>query len=210
MVLPLYCCLVCVVVLVLAEAREARPWIAFAKLGAAASFVAAAVSWGALASGYGQVMLIGLSFCALGDALLLSQGQGVGFQAGIGAFLLGHVAYGWAFSRLDLDSGALAGAALALLISAVVVLRWLWPHVPNGLRLQVVAYLAVISIMVVAAIGAVTAGAHPAVAMGAVGFALSDVSVARDRFVAPGFANAAWGLPLYFGSQLLLAWSIRV
>ena len=29
--------------------------------------------------------------------------------------------------------------------------------------------------------------------------------VARDRFIAPGFANAAWGLPLYYGAQLVLA-----
>jgi hypothetical protein len=33
--------------------------------------------------------------------------------------------------------------------------------------------------------------------------------VARDRFVAPGFVNRAWGLPLYFGAQLLFAFAIR-
>jgi hypothetical protein len=31
--------------------------------------------------------------------------------------------------------------------------------------------------------------------------------VARDQFVAPGYKNRLWGLPLYFGSQMLLAWS---
>ena len=39
-------------------------------------------------------------------------------------------------------------------------------------------------------------------------FALSDLSVARDRFVRPGFANAAWGLPLYFAAQLVIASSV--
>jgi hypothetical protein len=29
--------------------------------------------------------------------------------------------------------------------------------------------------------------------------------VARDRFVRHEFANRAWGLPLYYGAQLLIA-----
>ena len=41
----------------------------------------------------------------------------------------------------------------------------------------------------------------------AVAFYLSDVSVARDRFVAPGFGNRIWGLPLYYAAQLLFALS---
>jgi uncharacterized membrane protein YhhN len=39
-------------------------------------------------------------------------------------------------------------------------------------------------------------------ALYAVAFALS---VARDRFVVPGFVNRAWGLPLYYAAQLVLA-----
>jgi hypothetical protein len=41
----------------------------------------------------------------------------------------------------------------------------------------------------------------------AVAFYISDVSVARDRFVAPGFGNRIWGLPLYYAAQLLFALS---
>jgi hypothetical protein len=40
-----------------------------------------------------------------------------------------------------------------------------------------------------------------------VAFAASDVSVARDRFVREDFLNRAWGLPLYYGGQLLIALS---
>ncbi len=43
---------------------------------------------------------------------------------------------------------------------------------------------------------------------GAVSFYVSDLSVARDRFLAPGFSNRIWGLPLYYGGQPLLAWSV--
>jgi hypothetical protein len=46
-----------------------------------------------------------------------------------------------------------------------------------------------------------------AVMTAAVAFYLSDVSVARDRFVAPGFGNRIWGLPLYYGAQVLFALS---
>jgi hypothetical protein len=62
--------------------------------------------------------------------------------------------------------------------------------------------------MVVCAIGAAAAGAPLAAAVGAVLFAASDVSVARDRFVGAGFSNRLWGLPLYVGAQLLLAASV--
>ena len=44
--------------------------------------------------------------------------------------------------------------------------------------------------------------------LAAVAFFCSDLSVARDRFVAPGFANRAWGLPLYYAAQLAFAWSV--
>jgi hypothetical protein len=39
----------------------------------------------------------------------------------------------------------------------------------------------------------------------ALAYTASDVSVARDRFVAHAFANRARGLPLYDAAQLLLA-----
>ena len=41
--------------------------------------------------------------------------------------------------------------------------------------------------------------------IGSVGFAASDLAVAKDRFVTPGIANRRWGRPLYFASQFLIA-----
>ena len=38
-------------------------------------------------------------------------------------------------------------------------------------------------------------------------FVVSDLAVARDNFVTPGFTNRLSGLPLYYGGQLLLAWA---
>jgi hypothetical protein len=36
-------------------------------------------------------------------------------------------------------------------------------------------------------------------------FYVSDLAVARQRFVAQSWTNKLWGLPLYFGAQLVLA-----
>ena len=44
--------------------------------------------------------------------------------------------------------------------------------------------------------------------LAAVVFFLSDLCVARDRFVSPGWENRAVGLPLYFGAQLLYGWFV--
>ena len=43
--------------------------------------------------------------------------------------------------------------------------------------------------------------------LGAALFIVSDVAVARQTFVQAAFANRLWGLPLYYGGQLLLAWA---
>jgi hypothetical protein len=41
-------------------------------------------------------------------------------------------------------------------------------------------------------------------------FYLSDLAVARDRFVARAFVNRLWGLPLYYAAQILFAVSTRL
>jgi uncharacterized membrane protein YhhN len=153
-------------------------------------------------------LLTGLVLCWFGDAFLLSSGQSRSFQLGITAFLLGHLAYAMAFFTIDMDLIGLLAGGVTVGGGGFAVLRWLRPHVPADFRAAVSSYVAVISLMVACSIGVVLAGAPLLIAIGALGFAISDVSVARDRFVSPGFTNAAWGLPLYFGSQFLLASSV--
>jgi uncharacterized membrane protein YhhN len=68
----------------------------------------------------------------------------------------------------------------------------------------------VISVMVVSALGTYGAQRNAALAAGAIAFYLSDFSVARDRFVVHEFFNRLWGLPLYYGAQLLLGCSAAV
>jgi len=85
------------------------------------------------------------------------------------------------------------------------VLRWLGRSLPADMVLPVRAYLVVIGVMSTLACGVTAAGGPLAVATGALAFTASDVSVARDRFVKHEYANRAWGLPLYYAAQLLIA-----
>ncbi len=77
---------------------------------------------------------------------------------------------------------------------------------PPKLRAPVVAYVVVIALMVCTGLGAYgTAKQSLLIPVAVLLFALSDVAVARQRFKAPRFSNKAWGLPTYFGAQLLFA-----
>jgi uncharacterized membrane protein YhhN len=202
--LPVSLCALAVGALLVAERGEVRPGIWIAKPAAAACFVWAALAWGALETPYGRWIFAGLVLSACGDLLLIPRADGA-FRAGIAAFLLGHVAYAAAFVSGPWDPPTLALAAVAVAFAAWRIQRWLLPHVPAGFRAPVIAYLGVISTMVALAVAASAAGRPLLAAVGAIAFAASDLSVARNRFVAPSFTTTAWGLPLYFASQLALA-----
>jgi len=156
---------------------------------------------------------IGLVLGAIGDVLLIPSSKRT-FMAGLGVFLLGHVAYVVGFATVvgPAQWPAAAGPlALVPLVVGAVALRWLWPHL-GRMRGPVIAYVVVIVTMVVAAIAVARAGTLPdatrtRLVVGAILFFASDLAVARDRFVAPGPTNKAWGLPAYYAGQLLIAWA---
>ena len=191
-----------------AELKLSRLGIWLAKPIASTLFVITALLSGALASSYGQLILLGLLLSWLGDVFLIPKRQ-LFFIAGLGSFLLAHVAFSGAFLLQPLAALPLALAAFAMVVVAIIVLRWLWPHLPHNFRPAVVAYLGAISLMVILASGTMAAtGLH--LVIGAVMFAASDIFVARDRFVSPSVANRLWGLPLYYAAQLIFALSTQV
>lgn len=172
---------------------------------ASTGFILAAVTAGATSSAFGIAVLVGLALSWWGDVLLLSRDRWP-FLAGLGAFLLAHVAYGVAFLLRGVD-WAVAFSALAVLAPiAALVGRGLEPYVPEPMRAPVRVYTAVITAMVALAAGTVGARGGWLIGVGAALFYLSDLSVARDRFVRPGWTNKLWGWPLYYGAQLVLAW----
>jgi len=79
--------------------------------------------------------------------------------------------------------------------------------------IPVSAYIAVITVMLVGAwtvLGddGVKFSGRLLVFIGAVSFYISDLFVARDRFLKTEFTNRFLGLPLYYFGQFLLAFSV--
>lgn len=193
--------------LLLAEARGSRSRIWVAKPLASAAFVVAAWSAGAQSSAYGRAVLVALALCWLGDVLLIPSGRAT-FLAGLVAFLGGHVAFGVAFVLRGVTPGATAAGIALLLLPAARVWRWLAPRLDGAMRVAVPVYIAVIAIMVALAAGSAWQRPGWMLLAGAILFFVSDLSVARDRFVRAGLVNRLWGLPLYYAAQLLFAASV--
>lgn len=206
-------CALAVLLLLRAQTRGWPRWRVAAKLAASAAFLAWAWSLGAAQTALGPGLLVALALGALGDALLLGAGRAA-FVGGLLAFLLGHAVFVAVFVQAGLDAAVLPATALAALALVGGVARWLWPWLPPALRLPVTAYFAVIAALL--AVAAAHALAPPPTlragmaALGALAFAVSDLAVARDRFVHPDtpHRDARWGLPLYYAAQLLLAWGL--
>lgn len=208
--LPVLVTVVLVLGLLGAEHRESQPGKWLFKPLASAGFVWTAVEAGAADHLVGQIMLVGFALGWLGDVLLIPPDKRA-FLAGLVAFLLGHVAFVAAFVVRGVDAALTGAVLLPLALVAAGVLRWLWPTL-GRMRGPVVAYVAVIAAMVATAVGTALGGSagvgRPPSGLllaGALLFFVSDLAVARNRFVAPGFVNRAWGLPAYYGGQLLLA-----
>lgn len=182
------------------------PHSAWIKMAASTGFLAIALAAGAWQMPYGRAVLVALICCWWGDLFLTSSRESV-FLLGLGAFLLGHLAFGGAFLLQGINGRAVAAGALLALAVAIPVLRWLDPHL-GGLRYPVYAYTAVISLMLALAIGAWGNGATRWIALGALLFFISDLFVARQKFVTPTVWNPLFGLPTYYAAQVLLAWSI--
>lgn len=212
MILTLVCAWSCAV-LVAAEYARLRTLRAVSKTVASAAFVAlGATLYGG--GTYGQLVIAGLVLGAGGDIALLGKSNKA-FLAGLGLFLLGHLAYVAAFASLMPASAWFAGAgplAAAPYLAGGGVLWLLWPKL-GEMRVPVIGYVLTIATMVVFAISAFRTQAIPdpertRLITGAVLFFVSDLAVARDKFVAATFANKAWGLPAYYGAQLFIAWSL--
>lgn len=196
-----------VVAVLWGEARSDRKAVRIFKPLASAGFVACAVAAGAANSVYGHWILAALVWCWLGDVLLVSR-RPRAFRAGLASFLIGHLAFSVALLVRGVDPTWTAAAGAFLLGAALLVARWLLPSVQAGLRGPVVAYILVISVMVALGVGAWAHSGRELLVAAPVAFYLSDLAVARDRFIAANFINRLWGLPLYYGAQLLFAFSV--
>ncbi len=189
-----------------ASGLESRWPYAAAKAAAAGGFVWLAAAVGARATVAGSLLLAGLVASGVGDVALAFRPRAA-FVAGTGAFALAHAAYCAAFVARGVSLPWLALFASAAATGAVIAWRWLRPHLPPGLVVPIGVYVALISTMIALAWASFAAGGPMSTALGATAFYLSDLAVARERFVARGSADKLWGLPLYYLGQVLIALS---
>jgi uncharacterized membrane protein YhhN len=202
-------CAVATIALIAADRSESNLGRWLTKPFASAAFVAIALQGGALDSAYGVTVLVALLLCMLGDLLLIPEAVGPLFLAGLVSFLLGHLAFGVAFVVLGVSWGIVGLSALVLAVPALFILRWLRPHLEGPMRAAVPTYILVICAMVALSLGAAIPARAGLIAAGTICFFLSDIAVARNRFVQTHWHNRLWGLPLYYGATVMLALTVQ-
>lgn len=153
-----------------------------------------------------RVILAGLAASLCGDVALMFPG---GFIAGLLSFLLAHLAYLWAFTRVRrLAAVAWPFAAYALVAGAI--LAGLWPGVPAPLRAPVLAYVVCLAAMAAQAAvlwrGGLPRGGR--LALGGALFVASDALLAINKFSAPLPLSSLWILASYWSAQWLIAASL--
>ncbi|MDR6176465.1 putative membrane protein YhhN [Nocardioides zeae] len=174
-----------------AVAQEDRRTEGVVKPAALLALATAALAGGALDSTAGVWLVVALLLGTAGDVLLLGDSERR-FLGGLGAFLVGHLAYVACFATLGISvSWWLAGGAVALagaLVAGRAVLPATFRSGGIGLAAPVAAYMLVIGAMLVTAWGTGLA----LVAAGAAVFVASDTVLALDRFARPRDWVAPW------------------
>jgi len=149
-------------------------------------------------------LCLGLMLCWLGDVL----GYRGHFELSAGAFLVGHLAFSCGFLARGGDRRRLLLGTWPVALATGLVAAWLMPHVGPGLRLLVVAYMVIISLLVIAACASRLPNSWLLI-VAAVLFYVSDIAVARWKFVSPGSDQRFFCYPLYYSACLLLALAPR-
>lgn len=197
--------IVAVIWLLAAIQRNNHPMQWLAKPIASSVFVSFGLMRADFHSAFDLWMVGGLVLGMAGDVLLIERRT---FRLGLLTFLAGHAAYIVAFDKAQPWSSWSLVMLLPLVVVAVFVARWLWPYT-SSMRGAVLAYIVVISLMAWGGIALSISGSLPATAgIGATLFFLSDLAVARHRFVKEAFVNRAIGLPAYYAGQMLFALTI--
>ena len=167
-----------------AVARGDRRTETWAKPAVLMSLIVAAVVLGATATAAGVWLLVALVFGLLGDVALLSDSVSR-FKAGVGAFLVGHLAYLICFAVLGLTAPGWSWAGLLVLAAAVLVTRRVVPATHRAAGSALSVPVAVYSVVIGAMLLSAWFTGEPLVALGASVFVASDATLSVDRFVRP-------------------------
>ncbi|MFC1835394.1 lysoplasmalogenase [Thermodesulfobacteriota bacterium] len=197
--------------LLIGEKKRSTVQILAFKTPLSALFVIVAVLQPHPLPAYYQYILVGLLLGLAGDVLLAIPGNHT-FRAGLVSFLAGHVLYIVAFISLIETMKWLDPAYLAMIAVSFAVFRVLQGRV-GPMLVPVILYVVVITVMLAASWAVLRSETLPMAAawfifVGALCFYVSDLFVARDRFIDKQFLNRLVGLPLYYTGQFLLAFSV--
>jgi len=156
-------------------------------------------------------LLVGLIFCLMGD-VCLALPQKKAFMGGLVAFLVGHLLYILSFSSLIPISHWFSPGLLIIVGLSTLIFFWLRPHLKSML-IPVLIYILVITIMASGAWAvfgksSFQISGRALILTGAFCFYVSDLFVARQRFIKEEYRNRLFGLPLYYTGQFMLAFSI--
>jgi len=178
----------------------ARKWDSAARylflVAASTGFIRVALFAGAGQHTYGKFNIADLGLCWMGDVL-----GPYSFSIGAGMFLLAHLMFVAAFVAYGLNRRRCL-LSLVLIVPSGVILLWLMPQVDPPLRNLVIVYTVVITVMVITA-----GGTSRLIFASALVFYISDIFVARWRFVDQDPFNAFVCYPHYYTACLLLAHS---
>ena len=172
------------------------------KITASLAMLAFACCLGGTQTGPGKIFVAGLLVSIVGDVFLLW--PKTHFLQGVGAFLLAHCLYVCGFLSLGVDWTGVGFAAFLIAPITWIVWRWLVPHT-GKLKWAIAAYLFAISSMACLSIGALwvePGQAQQVLLMAAALFCVSDLFVARDKFIVSQHRNVWVGLPIYYLAQL--------
>jgi uncharacterized membrane protein YhhN len=145
----------------------------------------------------------GLAGCWLGDYLGPLQ-----FDLGALAFALAHLLFVRGFLLRDRRRLRVSGVRTLPFVAGLALLVWLTPHLDGRDWWVVGVYLPVITAMVVLALSLESAPGTAWLAWGAALFYVSDIFVARGRFVSSGEINSLLCYPLYYAACTCFALGI--
>jgi uncharacterized membrane protein YhhN len=193
------------------EKRKNRIPLFITKSALSLLFVITALLQPHSVSAYYQYLLIGLIFCLVGD-VCLALPQKKAFMGGLVAFLVGHLLYIFSFSFLIPVSHWFSSGLFIIIVTSAFIFFWLRPHLKSML-IPVLIYIIVITLMVSGAWAVFEKSSfqisgRALILAGAFCFYVSDIFVARHRFIKEEYRNRLLGLPLYYTGQFMLAFSI--
>jgi len=160
---------------------------------------------------YYHYLLIGLIFCLIGDVCLALPLKKA-FVAGLIAFLVGHVFYIFGFLSLTAVFHWISTGVLIIFAISALIFLWLRRSL-ESMFLPVLLYILVITVMASGAWAVFRnspfqMSGRTLILVGSLCFYVSDVFVARNKFIKEEYTNRFLGLPLYYTGQFLLAFSI--